>query len=263
MSNDQPWSSRLCRAAIATALCGALAACAGLAGQPAAPQFSVPQGWNAAATSAQDADPGAYWQQLDDPLADELIAAAFANNRDLAASIARLDQARAALRQARAAFLPTLSAGGSAARDIGDLRRSGVPLSLGIDASWEADLFGRLSGSADAAAADLAAQGYALADLQRLIAGQVASGTINARALAAQLAIARDTLAHQEENLQLARWRNQAGLVSSLDVEQARADLCRRAGRVVEARAAYALALKLARQEPEQRFLAKRLQALD
>ncbi len=43
----------------------------------------------------------------------------------------------------------------------------------------------------------------------------------------------------------------------------ARADLCRRAGRVVEARAAYALALKLARQEPEQRFLAKRLQALD
>jgi NodT family efflux transporter outer membrane factor (OMF) lipoprotein len=39
---------------------------------------------------------------------------------------------------------------------------------------------------------------------------------------AAQLAIARETLANQEDNLQIARWRNQAGLVSSLDVEQAR-----------------------------------------
>jgi len=37
-----------------------------------------------------------------------------------------------------------------------------------------------------------------------------------------QLAIARDTLAYQDENLQIARWRAEAGLVSSLDVEQAR-----------------------------------------
>ena len=37
-----------------------------------------------------------------------------------------------------------------------------------------------------------------------------------------QLAIARDTLAYQDENLQIADWRVQAGLVSSLDLEQAR-----------------------------------------
>jgi NodT family efflux transporter outer membrane factor (OMF) lipoprotein len=66
------------------------------------------------------------------------------------------------------------------------------------------------------------AAGYSLGDLERVIVAQVASQVVTARSLAAQLAIARDTLANQEDNLQIARWRNQAGLVASLDVEQAR-----------------------------------------
>ncbi|HYC76585.1 MAG TPA: RNA polymerase subunit sigma-24, partial [Planctomycetota bacterium] len=43
----------------------------------------------------------------------------------------------------------------------------------------------------------------------------------------------------------------------------ARADLCRRLGRAAEARAAYAQALDLARQEPERRFLQRRLRELN
>lgn len=42
----------------------------------------------------------------------------------------------------------------------------------------------------------------------------------------------------------------------------ARADLCRRAGRKRDARESYARALALARQEPERRFLARRLAEL-
>jgi RNA polymerase sigma-70 factor, ECF subfamily len=45
-------------------------------------------------------------------------------------------------------------------------------------------------------------------------------------------------------------------------VHAARADLCRRLGHIDEARAAYTWALALARQEPERRFLARRLEAL-
>ena len=118
--------------------------------------------------------------------------------------------------------LPRIGATGSAARDVGDLRRDGVQFALGADASWELDLFGQISADVAAAEAELAAAGYSLADVQRLVVGQVAVSTVNARALAQQLRIARDTLAFQEDNLQIARWRNQAGLVSSLDVEQAR-----------------------------------------
>jgi RNA polymerase sigma-70 factor (ECF subfamily) len=45
-------------------------------------------------------------------------------------------------------------------------------------------------------------------------------------------------------------------------VHSARADLRRRLGRIPEARASYEEALALARQEPERRFLAKRLEEL-
>lgn len=188
------------------------------------PQSSlpIPAQWAEARPAAVSTQITDYWQLLGDPMLTELVGEAISANRDLAASSARLDAARASLVQARAARVPSLSASGRANRDLGDNAREGFQFSAGLDSSWEVDLFGQVSGSVDAAQADLAASGYSLADLQRLIVGQVATQYINARALSAQLAIARDTLANQDENLQIARWRNQAGLVSSLDVEQAR-----------------------------------------
>lgn len=175
------------------------------------------------------ADPGetavaldSYWTMLDDPLVTELVAKAQAGNLDIAQAAARLRAARAGLRQAEAGFLPTVSGSAGAQRDVGDLARDGVQLSLGADLQWEADLFGRIDASRDAARGDLQAAGYSLGDLERVITAQVAAQVISARAIAGQLAIARETLAIQDDNLQIARWRNQAGLVASFDVEQAR-----------------------------------------
>jgi RNA polymerase sigma-70 factor, ECF subfamily len=54
----------------------------------------------------------------------------------------------------------------------------------------------------------------------------------------------------------------QGGLADYHLAHAARAELCRRLGRKAEARASYARALALARQEPERRFLAKRLAEL-
>ena len=189
---------------------------------PPVSTIAVPLEWVETEVAPISTDLTEYWRLLDDPLLTELVEQAVVENRDLAVSIARLDQARSTLRIAQAGFLPNVSASGSAARDVGDFSRNGIPFAIGADASWELDLFGQISSNVAASQADLAAQGFALADLQRLIVGQVATSTINARAIATQLDIARDTLAFQNENLQIARWRNQAGLVSSLDVEQAR-----------------------------------------
>jgi len=200
----------------------AVAACATPVVDMAQPEVVVPAEWQIADPAPVTADITQYWTLLDDPLLTSFVEQAIADNRDLAQSAARLEQARASLVQARAGYLMSLSASGGVNGDIGDLARDGVQFSLGADAAWEMDLFGQISGSVAAAQGDLAAQGYSLADLQRLIVGQVAIATINARATAEQLAIARSTLAYQDDNLQIARWRNQAGLVSSLDVEQAR-----------------------------------------
>jgi len=184
--------------------------------------IAVPGAWAENRAAPATLDLTSYWQLLDDPLVTEFVEAAIAENLDLAQSAARLEQARAQLRGSRAGFLPQVSGSGRASRDVGDFAQDDLQFSLGADASWEADLFGRIGGDVAASEASLAAAGYSLADLQRLITGQVALSTISAKATAVQLAIARDTLAYQDENLQIARWRVQAGLVSSLDVEQAR-----------------------------------------
>lgn len=208
---------------LAAASALALSACATPVVETAQPQVAVPAEWQVAEAAAISTDLAEYWTMLGDPLLTSYVEQAIAENRDLAQSAARLDQARASLVQARAGWLPTVSANGGASRDIGDFARDGVQFNLGADAAWELDLFGQIGGGVAASEAELAAAGYNLADLQRLIVGQVAIATINARATAQQLAIARSTLDVQEDNLQIARWRNQAGLVSSLDVEQARA----------------------------------------
>ncbi|MFC3102127.1 efflux transporter outer membrane subunit [Altererythrobacter lauratis] len=200
-----------------------LAGCATPQATPPQSSLAVPDEWSQAQAGAATTDLTAYWVLLNDPLITDLVEQAIANNRDLAQAAARLDQSRASLVQARSALLPVLSASGRTSRDLGDNAPDQFAFGLGLDASWEADLFGQISGNIGAAEAELLAAGYSLADLQRVIAGQVALTAINARALAQQLAIARSTLAFQEDNLQIARWRNQAGLVSSLDVEQARA----------------------------------------
>ena len=182
----------------------------------------VPATWVETEQAPLALDVAQYWLLLDDPLLTEFVEAALANNLDLAQSSARLAQARAQLAGARAGYMPQVSASGLVQQDLLDNSADEPLISLGADVGWELDLFGRIGANVAASEADLAAAGYSLADLQRLIAGQVALATISARATAQQLTIARDTLDYQDENLQIARWRVEAGLVSSLDVEQAR-----------------------------------------
>lgn len=182
----------------------------------------VPQNWVETEHGQASLDLSQYWQLLDDPLLTQFVEAAVANNLDLAQSAARLEQARAQLAGSRSSYFPYVSASGSGRRNFNDGLPDASAYSIGADASWEIDLFGRIGADVAASEADLAAAGYSLADLERLITGQVALATISARATAMQLAIARDSLQSQDDNLQIARWRAQAGLVSTLDVEQAR-----------------------------------------
>ena len=182
----------------------------------------IPEQWVLAEPEGADIPLDRYWQLLNDPLVEEFVARAQRDNLSLAQAVTRLRAARAGLRQARSNRLPTITGSSGARRDVGDFATDDVQFSLGGDATWELDLFGRIDASIDAARGDLRAAGYSLGDLERVIVAQVASQVVTARALAEQLAIARETLVNQEDNLQIARWRNQAGLVNSLDVEQAR-----------------------------------------
>ena len=206
------------RPSAAVLLLAALAGCTTPQFAPPEAGIALPENWQETDAAAASLDLATYWRLLGDPLLTEFVEAAAAHNLDLAQSAARLEQARAQLKGARASWMPQLSVNGRASQEFSDPFPDDDSYNLGADASWEIDLFGRIGSEVAASEADLAAAGYSLADLQRLITGQVALATISARATALQLAIARDTLAFQDENLQIARWRVQAGLVSSLDL---------------------------------------------
>ena len=201
-----------------------LGGCASLSVAPPTLQEAqpVPERWAIADPAGPEIELQDYWTLLDDPLVDDFVARAQSDNLDLAQAVTRLRSAQARLREARAGRLPNVGANAGIGRDVGDFTQDELQFVLGGDVAWEADLFGRISGSVDASQADLLAAGYSLADLERVIIASVATQTITARSLARQLEISRETLANQDDNLQIARWRNQAGLVSSLDVEQAR-----------------------------------------
>lgn len=165
-----------------------------------------------------------WWARFDDPILTQLIARAAAQNNDIAAAIGRLRTSRAAVDAARAGQLPSIGASGGASRQE-TVRGGGggsTAFSAGIDASWEVDLFGRLSGSVAAARADFAGSVASRFDVQRVILADVALNYLNLRDAQARLAIAQANLDIQRDNLQIAEWRNQAGLVNALDVEQAR-----------------------------------------
>ena len=206
---------------------------------PAPAALSVPDTYYRRPAEAAPADLARWWERFDDPLLTRLIDEATAGNLDLAAASARLVQARESLVQARAAQLPTVDASASAGRNFGP-GNNRTSFSLGADAAWEADLFGRIRRGVEAARADAEASYYNREALRVAIAAEVATNYIDARLAQEQLAIARDTLAIADDNLQIATWRRQAGLVSSLDVEQARASRAQTAASIPNLENAFA-----------------------
>lgn len=165
-----------------------------------------------------------WWSTFRDPLLTSLVDRSIAANNDIAAAAGRLRSSRAAVQGARAGLLPSIngSAGASRNQTLTAPAFGSNTFNLGADASWEIDLFGRLSGSVAAARADEAGSQASLFDLQRMITAEVATNYLTLRDAQARLGIALSNLGIQRDNLQIAEWRYQAGLATALDVEQAR-----------------------------------------
>ncbi len=203
---------------------------AGCASGPApglgVPDMTVPAGWSAApspASSAQSATSLAqWWQRFNDPLLSNLVTQALQANTSIRSAQSALQQSRALRDVQSAGLLPGLAASISAQRSkIGESEATNS-FSAGLDASWEPDVFGGRHGTVNASEADTRAAETTLADVQVSMAAEVALAYMQLRGQQAQLTIARNSLASQSETLQITDWRAQAGLITSLEVEQAR-----------------------------------------
>lgn len=208
---------------------------------PAPADLSVPDAYVGPGQTAQAQDLSRWWELFDDPLLTRLIGEASAGNLDLAVASARLTQARESLVQARAGLVPQVGASGGASRSLGD-GNDRTSFNLGADASWEIDLFGRIRRGVEAAGADAEAAYYDREGVRTALAAEVASNYIDARLTQQRLALARDSLAIADDNLQIAQWRVQAGLASSLDSESARSARASTAASIPSLEAAFASA---------------------
>jgi NodT family efflux transporter outer membrane factor (OMF) lipoprotein len=170
----------------------------------------------------------AWWSAFGDPVLTRLVAMALAANPDIALGAERVAEARAQERLARAQLRLDLEAGAGVFRER-TVDAFGHPFSDTaatplMQASWDLDLFHRLS-EADAAARAqiLSAQGARDA-MALAIASSTASGYITLRALDARLATARATLVARTEGLRIARRRAETGYTSNLELRQAEAE---------------------------------------
>ena len=209
--------------ALLLALCGCATGLRTPDPQPA-DIVSVPAGW-----SGLDAGPtqaasslARWWQRFDDPLLATLVDLSRQSSTSVRSAQGALAQARALRDVAAAALWPSLNASASIQNGSSGGSRTGNRLQAGLGASWTPDVFGVNRSALDASVATVLARDATLADVRAAIAAEVGLSYIQLRSAQARLAIATDNLASQDETLQITRWRFEAGLVTSLEVKQAR-----------------------------------------
>lgn len=200
--------------------------CTSVAPQHTAPRpFDVPVAWSIANvfTTTGTSSLAQWWSRFNDPLLTSLVAKALQFNTSVKSAQAALQQARALRDVSAAALWPAVGASASVGRSKAGHNTAVNAFATGLDASWELDIFGVNRSALNASEAIARASAASLGDVQVSIAAEVALDYIALRSAQTRLAIASDNLVSQQETLQITRWRLQAGLVSSLEVEQARA----------------------------------------
>jgi multidrug efflux system outer membrane protein len=198
------------------------------------PDIALPTGFRGAApgATADTSIADTKWQDLfHDPALDKLVNTALAQNFDLQIAAERVEQASASLQTQRAQLFPFVNASGQYTVAKGSSRGpTPVPAGadttvsyaqVGLGASWELDLFGRLRRLNEAARAQFfAARDNQLAVRMSLVA-DVMDTYFQLVELDSELSIAKQTRDIAQNGLKLTTLRHNQGAATGLDVQQA------------------------------------------
>jgi NodT family efflux transporter outer membrane factor (OMF) lipoprotein len=176
-----------------------------------------------------------WWTGFNDPLLVTVVERALDQNLDLAASLARVQQARAAASAAGAQLLPTVdldtsataqrqslnSPLGTISKNLPGYNRYQREYNVGPAASWELDLFGGLRRDADAATDEAEAAEAEHAGTRITVAADAADAYLQIRGFQARLAVAQDQIDTDAHLLTLVEARHQSGQADGREVAQA------------------------------------------
>jgi multidrug efflux system outer membrane protein len=224
----------LCTSLAAALSAALLAGCAGTPALPAPDNSPLPAQWQAPLPhNGQTNDLTRWWQQFNDPLLPQLIAAAQDGSSTLATAQARIAQARAARVAAGAALGPSVDANASIVRGRQDfVTPLGTQASAGLQAGWELDLFGGRRAARDAAQARLDSARAGWHEARVSVAAETAATYLSLRACEAQLVQTETDATSRAETARLTELSERAGFqapavaaLSRASAAQARAQL--------------------------------------
>jgi NodT family efflux transporter outer membrane factor (OMF) lipoprotein len=196
------------------------------------PAVSVPEAWSAGSDEDETVAAGhlRWWDGFGPPQLGALVDEALVGNRDLAASLARVEAAAAEARIAGADLLPSAGLAGNAGRtqnvfvglpipggsDVLTSRATSYGVSL--DVSWELDLWGRLAARRDAASQDLVATAEEHRGAALSVAAQTSKGWLAWREAELQREVAQRTVESFQRSTDVVRRRYETGRGTSLDL---------------------------------------------
>ena len=214
--------------ALTLALAG-LAACAPLGPDYQRPALDLPADYPEAAAGTTAGLRADWWNAFNDPILNELVAAARERNADIRIAAAQLEEADAALREVDAGFYPQVDlAFANSQSRVSALTALPNPVPrirlerrLAASTAFELDFWGRLRRGVEAARAQALATRYAGDTVALTLAGTVAQTYFALRSLDSQITLTRATLATREEALQVVSDRVSGGVAPELEQRQA------------------------------------------
>lgn len=171
-----------------------------------------------------------WWGYFNDSLLDSLIEQGVKANYDLMAAERRINVARQAVNSARAGYYPTINANagfqkartsGALGSEMTDATTSDF-FSLGLSASWEVDVFGKVRTKVKQQKSVYNATRAEYAGAMTALCANIAKTYVMLRMYQAELKLANEHIATQEKVVKITEARHEAGLASQLDIAQAK-----------------------------------------
>lgn len=169
-----------------------------------------------------------WWTLFEDERLTRLVQVALDENLSLQSAAAKVEEAFALRAVAAGEKVPAVNATGGVFETGQSALAGGASFtgySVGFDASWELDLWGRIRKTVDAADASARASIEDMRGVRALIASQVVAGYISVRELQLRQQFALENIERQRNTLKLTQGRFDNGLAPKLDVNQAQVNL--------------------------------------
>lgn len=206
---------------------------------------NVPNMWETAQDRVGDVQIG-WIDALADPLLSDLVEQAQLNNYDLQIAVANVERSWALARQAGVALKPNVGLASSANRDV--FLGAGIPdraqFDWGLQASWEADIWGRIKAGERAAMASAQSVEADYRFAQHSIAAAVANAYFIALEASLQAGVAAKTLEALTETDRIVNVQYREGIAMAQDVALSGSDIASTRASLISAQGGYRDAIK-------------------